>query len=224
MTNPEVLIKQLEDLISKGYDLAPSNLNTPFQVEYSVATSDQKMILVRIHAAIKRIAGKNSTYYQDFKKRLESFEFNGVTVMRNVVSVAEALKLDLEAGYLLSIQQLIHADLFSDYLEMASHLLETRYKDAAAVIAGSTLETHLRQLAIQNGVPIHRDKGKNKTMDSLSQDLIKASVYGKAEGRVIGGWTGIRNDAAHGNYGEYQDEAVRLMIMGIQDFIVRHPA
>ncbi len=36
---------------------------------------------------------------------------------------------------------------------MAEHLLDEGYKDAATVIAGSSLEPHLRQLCQKSGIP-----------------------------------------------------------------------
>lgn len=43
----------------------------------------------------------------------------------------------------------------SEFLDMSQHLNEAGYKDAAAVIAGSTLESHLKELAVKNGICSH---------------------------------------------------------------------
>jgi hypothetical protein len=37
-------------------------------------------------------------------------------------------------------------------------------------------------------------------------------------------WAGIRNDAAHADYGKYTAERVRLMIQGIRHFMSSYPA
>ena len=39
-----------------------------------------------------------------------------------------------------SREELIHASVFADFLQMADYLVDSGYKDAGAVIAGSTLE------------------------------------------------------------------------------------
>jgi len=44
--------------------------------------------------------------------------------------VIEAIRTDLDAGYLQSIAEFIHGDVFSDFLDMARHLLDEKYKDA----------------------------------------------------------------------------------------------
>ena len=44
--------------------------------------------------------------------------------------------------------------LFSDFLELASNLYSTGYKDAAVVICGSVLEGHLRKLCRGLGIAV----------------------------------------------------------------------
>jgi hypothetical protein len=58
------------------------------------------------------------------------------------------------------------------------------YKDAAAVIAGSTLEEHLRKLAQKNGVAIEKADGAPKKADALNADLAGAGAYNKLEQRA----------------------------------------
>ena len=71
-----------------------------------------------------------------------------------MAGIVDALKTDLAAGYVVGIRELIHGELFGDLLESAVHLLEEGYKDPAAVLAGSVLEEHLRQLCKKNTIEI----------------------------------------------------------------------
>jgi uncharacterized protein (DUF2164 family) len=57
----------------------------------------------------------------------------------------QAHRQDYEAGYLQSVVELVHADIFADFLEMADYLLQQGYKDPAAVITGSVFGAHLRE-------------------------------------------------------------------------------
>ncbi|MDX6610131.1 MAG: hypothetical protein QOF85_2056 [Solirubrobacterales bacterium] len=88
--------------------------------------------------------------------------------------------------------------MFADFLEMANHLLGEGYKDAAAVIAGSTLEGHLRTLAEKLGLPTSNDVGEPLKAARLNEDLRKAEAYEKNDQKAVTAWLGIRNDAAHG--------------------------
>ena len=94
-----------------------------------------------------------------------------------MVGVVVSLRADIEAGYTQSLVELIHADVFADYLAMAAELQKNRYKDAAAVLAGSTLEEHLRKLAAKRRVSIG---GRNETpakASRINDELKSASVY-----------------------------------------------
>jgi hypothetical protein len=71
-----------------------------------------------------------------------------------LVAILRALREDYAHGYVRTVQELVHADVFADFLDMASELLTKGYKDAAAVIVGSVLEEHLRQLATLNSMSI----------------------------------------------------------------------
>jgi hypothetical protein len=69
--------------------------------------------------------------------------------------------------------------MFEDLNEMAKHLLHEGYKDAAAVIAGSSLESHLHQLSNKYGVQVDHvapdGASKHKKADQLNQELRKNS-------------------------------------------------
>ena len=54
----------------------------------------------------------------------------------------------------------MHAELFADFLEMADYLLSEGYKDPAAVLGGSMLEEHLRQLRQSMDIRNRRRKAK----------------------------------------------------------------
>jgi len=107
---------------------------------------------------------------------------------------------------------------------MAEHLLGSGYKDAAAVIAGSTLEGHLRQLAAKTEIPSTDGDGRQLKADRLNADLVKVKAYDKTDQKSVTAWLGLRNNAAHGSYDSYEAGHVGPMIAGIRDFIRRRPA
>ena len=124
---------------------------------------------------------------------------------------------------LFDFKDLITAELFTDFLEMAEHLLEHRYKDAAAVIIGSTLENHLRQLCGANSIDINRKNNRGrlvpKKADLLNSELATKGVYNRLDSKSVTAWLDLRNNAAHGNYEEYSHEQVSLMLSGVRNFI-----
>jgi len=107
---------------------------------------------------------------------------------------------------------------------MAEYLLTEGFKDPAAVMAGSVLEEHLRQLCIKNSIPIESIKdGKPipKKADLINSQLASANIYNKLDQKSITSWLDLRNKAAHGQYSEYTKEQVVFMLQGITNFISR---
>ena len=153
-------------------------------------------------------------------------EKHGVTVALTIADLAGillALRSDYLAGYLDDIQELVHASVFADFLEMADHLLNEGYKDPAAVLAGGVLEEHLRKLCEKNGIDTE-SAGSPKKADMLTSQLTEAGAYEKLDQKSVTAWLDLRNKAAHANYDEYAKEQVASMTQGIRDFLTRHPA
>lgn len=170
---------------------------------------------------ILNIFGENHPYFTDFTSRAESAQ---PTSAKRGKGILIAIKNEIENGWLNTTKGLISADIFGDFLEMAEHLLNEGYKDAAAVIIGSTLEQHLRTLAETNEVPVTIEKGGKVTpikADTLNADLTKAGVYTKLDQKNITYWLGVRNDAAHGKYDSYNNEQIQLLINSVSEFMGR---
>ena len=172
---------------------------------------------------LERVFGRESAYYTNFESstqaQLGSHFKSGLGILRSAQE-------EIHGGWLFNLRSLVSADIFADYL-VASHLSDGGYKDPAAVLAGSTLEEHIRQLCQNNGVPVEENKnGKLVPLraDRLNAELAKAGVYGKLDQKNVTAWLDLRNKAAHGHYGDYTEDQVRLLIQSVGDFIARHPA
>ena len=178
-------------------------------------------------STIERISGSNSIYVRQAEAVLKKYGTDNPYNIPILSGILDALKNDLSKGYLTTIVELIHAELFSDFLEMAGYLLEEGYKDASAVIAGSSLEAHLRQLCNKHNIPVEKktEKGvRAKKADELNIELAKNDVYSKLDQKNVTAWLGLRNNAAHGNYDEYSKEQVVILVSSIRDFITRMSA
>jgi hypothetical protein len=180
-----------------------------------------------IHA-IERAAGKGSVYYRQIEKLLNNADprFENWIIPR-IGGYLDAFIEVYEKGYLNTFQELIHADVFSDFLEMAEELLTKNYKDSSAVLIGGVLEEHLRKLCIKNSIEIERTDSKGNSLpkkaEAMNTDLYKQEVYTKIYQKSVTSWLDLRNNAAHGKYDEYSREQVRLMLMGVLDLIKKYP-
>jgi hypothetical protein len=136
-----------------------------------------------------------------------------------------AVRAELEGGWFATTKGLVSAEIFADFIEMATFLVAEKYKDAGAVIVGSVLEEHLRQLCLKNGIEVSFEKNGvvvQKKADRLNGDLAGAQVYNKLEQKSVTAWLDLRNKAAHGKYDEYGQQQVELMLQGVTDFMARN--
>ncbi len=176
---------------------------------------------------MERIAGRSSAYWQDAEK-FRTSSWHESAKVRLFLGLLKSLNEDLKAGYLRTLEELVHGELFGDLIDMAKHLLDSGYKDAAAVITGSSLEAHLRQLAKRWNVPIDRPTSSGgvepKKADTINADLVKAGAYAALDQKSVTAWLDLRNKAAHGRYSEYEKAQVGLMIDSVRDFMIRCPA
>jgi hypothetical protein len=188
--------------------------------------SDAEGIPARSESAIRKICGDESPYTERMVKILGRLYGEGAKAGL-IVGIVKALKGDLDDGHLQSLPELIRGEMFQDLNQMAKHLLQEGYKDAAAVIAGSSLESHLHQLSNKYGISVvytaKDGSSKRKKAESLNQDLGK-NAYSLFDQKQITAWLDLRNNAAHGNYSEYDEDQVAKLIEWVGDFISKNPA
>ena len=222
---PSPFEAELEALVQEYKDIE-EKLQPDKSVYEVTSTKHMAQMQTRCRTVIKRAAGRNSEYYQQVKDILTTTKPTSYISYGNLsglIGVADALLHDIRSGYLKSFEELVHGELFVDFLEMAQYLLHEGFKDAAAVIAGSTLEAHLRQLCEKVGIPVEKD-GKPKKAETINSELYKAKAYKKLDQKNVTAWLDLRNEAAHGHYGEYSKEDVKTLIAGIRYFITKVPA
>ena len=181
-----------------------------------------KQMQTRCLAAIERAAGRNSVYYEQARAILES-RAHSWRHLAGLIGVADSLLHNIRAGYLKTLEELLRGEVFGDFLEMAQYLLDSGYKDAAAVVAGSTLEAHLKQLCKKSGIPVDV-AGKPKKADKINSELATQSAYSKLDQKNVTAWLSLRNSSAHGDFGAYDKGQVSLLISAVRDFITRVPA
>jgi hypothetical protein len=223
----QAAIAQLERVLSLYEDLQIQADHQDLSGD-GLLESEHHKVIAHARAAIERISGPGSSYLRQAESILENLNrgWIGHKVIA-IMGVVESLLADTQAGYLDTLAELLHAEVFGDLIEMAQHLLDEGYKDPAAVIVGGALEAHLRRLCERNSVEIESasDRGvRPKKADQINSELAAASVYSKLDQKNVTAWLDLRNRAAHGRFDEYSREQVLLFLSGVRDFITRHPA
>ncbi len=131
------------------------------------------------------------------------------------VAVLRAAKDDIEGGHLQKVETLVSASVFSDFLEMAEHLLDNGYKDPAASLIGAVLENGLRRICSNNDLPVKSDDN----IGSLNRKLADKGVYNRLQQREIEVWNKLRDYADHGHFEEYKLENAKDMLGGVRKFL-----
>jgi hypothetical protein len=178
-------------------------------------------------AAIEAFAGRDSQHFADFNHQTTKSPDFDENDYFNAKGILTTLRAQIARGWLLNASQIISGEMFADLLDMAQHLVGEHYSLAAAVLAGSSLEAHMRRLATAASIDLEQVNGKGdivpKKADTLNAELKKANVYDAAEQKQITAWLAVRNNAAHGHQDKIHEPVVAGMVDGIRNFIVRHP-
>ncbi len=215
----EDIKRRVDELIT----IAGHVLNTKRTTDFHSYVSSEQFNEFRAASLsfLRNTFGTDHPFYVEFNKQAKDATPYDTEEGRGILKAA---KQEIDGGWLFTVKGLISAEIFSDFLEMGEYLLKEGYKDPAAVMTGSVLEEHLRQLCLRNSISIETIKdGKPfpKKADLLNSELASANIYNKLDQKSITSWLDLRNKAAHGQYSEYTKEQVELMYQGVTNFISR---
>jgi hypothetical protein len=219
----EDLVKRAEELAGLGSAVLATKTHGSSGWPYVDSTMFAELETAAL-SFVQRTFGTDSPYYKQpqFDKA-----WSYLSRTPYIIGALKACRDELAGGWVFTTRGLVSAEVFSDFLSMAEHLLGGGYKDAAAVMIGSVLEEHLRQLCQKHSISITIAKPDGTLVplkaDALNSELARAGVYSKLDHKNMTAWLDLRNKAAHGKYGEYTLDQVDLMLRGVTDFIVRTP-
>jgi hypothetical protein len=214
------ILQQLDAVISTCEGVRSRSKYDDLSDLKGAATSE---VLARMQATIARLSPPGSSHRIAADGLMKQYGVGNGYAVGLLLGILRAMRADYAAGYFTNIAELIHADLFADFLEMSDHLLSQGYKDPAAVMTGSVLEEHLRKLCDKCGIPTITGETSKKA-DLLNAELAAASAYSKLDQKSVTAWLDLRNKAAHGKYSEYTKEQVQMLQDGVRHFMTRYPA
>ncbi len=208
----EKYIERVRELIRMAVDMKSDRHNTEGkftnETYYKWATSCKSLL--------NSMTGQSSDFYQDFVNILKYR--SPMLRLAAGIGILNALKEEIESGLLVSVQTLALSEVFSDFLEMAEHLLESGYKDPTASLIGAVLENGLQKLAEKNNIPLKpRDD-----ISALNTKLADKKIYTRLTQSQIQAWKKLRDNAAHGKFAEYDEKDVKAFLDGTRAFLVKH--
>jgi hypothetical protein len=161
------------------------------------------------------LLGPDHTYVDHFRKQVTQ-GFTGS--VKSGKGILQAVREDIEAGYLTRIETLVSADIFDDFLEMAEYLFSQGYKDSTASLVGAVLENGLRRICLAHGATL----SAKEDISSLNKKLADAEVYNRLTQKKVQVWNDIRNNADHGKFSEYKADDVNEMLEGVRNFLEQY--
>ncbi len=210
------ILQRMDELMKVGEKVLSTKREPPsntFGLSASVNSQDAHQWFTSVQNLLVRVFGIDSEHYKNFSdKNKKGLKYHQVYCAQGVLKAA---KDDYENEQLFELKKIIEADLFDDFLEQATSLLEAGYYQPSAVIAGSVLEDGLRKLCANNQIVL---SAKPK-LDFMNAQLAKAGLYNKFTQKRITAIADIRNNAAHGKWDQFDKQDVQEMISWIAKFM-----
>nr|WP_246547224.1 DUF4145 domain-containing protein [Ancylobacter defluvii] len=209
-----ILVNRFNELKKEADNIEASKIVDQSEYIPKYAINGNRLLTwrVKVRNLISIACGQKSEHYIQFleEEKPDSFS-NYHDIFLRLRAVFSAAKEDFEGGYLITLKNLIQAEVFSTELDQARELLESGYLTPAAVVAGVVLETKLRQLCSSRGIP----EGK---LDRMNADLAKSGLYTLLVQKRITALADIRNNAAHGQPDKFNESDVQDFISYVERF------
>lgn len=223
----EIALRQIDSLLT-----ALSNMRLDWRTLAETSAGQAEVMLniesqafiVRVEAMIERLIPNGDPFRRSFQYSIRDDEVDVKVKLLRLRATLTALREEYANGFRQSLPELIHGEVFGDFLDMADHLHTQGYIVAAAVIAGTVLEEHVRKLAAKCNLSLTDPNGKTKKVETLNQELAKAGTYKGSVQKQITAWYGLRNEAAHGTLQPQDYGPVGPMVMGVRSFAALYPA
>lgn len=203
-------------LLRKNVELLLKQYNSIREVDFAKLHA----LNARSISLINSIEGKGSPFATTLQNADGAFG-NKLATSKEVL-IAFVDHIESGFGTSISYKRKAEVDVISDFLDQAQQLLDNKniHPAAAAVLVGATLEEYLRSWVENEAIDI---SGKTPTIDGYTKALREVEIISKQDVKDITSWTGIRNAAAHGDWGELSDRSrVRLMLEGVNLFMRRY--
>jgi len=164
--------------------------------------------------AVGQIVGRDTDYYRLIDEAGSASMYASI-VGQHIGEALRALRSDIANGYLRRQADLIAAEVFGDFLDMAGHLLDNGYHHPAAMLIGAVLEDGLRRLARGAGIAVK----SGDDLSALNHRLADNKVYNDLVRKQVGVWADVRNHADHGEWEQVTEPDVRDMYSGVTRFM-----
>ncbi|MGV1908646.1 DUF4145 domain-containing protein [Agrobacterium cavarae] len=218
MANTAVLVKRFEELETQlgAVEATKRYENSEYFAGDRVDSEKLLNWQVKARHLLTLACGADSVHLAAFLKGEEPRAYrSNYEMLKELKAIFLAAKEDFAGGFVASVRQLVQAEVFDTELDQARELLAGGYATAAAVITGVVLETAMRDMCSKAAIA-------PASLNKMNTDLTKAGVYNLLTQKRITAMADIRNNAAHGNPGQFQPQDVTDMIAYVESFLAQY--
>ncbi len=210
------IVVRLSALIAMGEKVLSTRHSPPAHIMSDDYVDDAMFRQWRTSSlAFLRMMPSDFVYYSEFEPNCRVAYYGHA---QEGVAILKAAKEDIEGGHLQKVETLVSAEMFTDFLDMAEHLLENGYHHPAASLIGAVLEDGLRRICSNNRIGVKKDDN----ISSLNQKLADNKIYTRLQQGEIQNWNKLRDSADHGRFNEYTSDNVKKMMSEVRTFLVSY--
>ncbi len=217
MTLEEQAQSRLDVLIAKG-TLVQTSFSRPSPYDGGSPVVDPGKFAEWRSQTLTFLRGflpSDHTYVDSFDKQAAKATLGQVQAG---LGILQGMREDVVGEHLTELRVLVSAEVFSELMDMARHLLENGYVSPAASLCGAVLEDGLRRIATRAGVRVR----ESDDLNTLNQSCMGKGVYSAIDRSRIQVWIVVRNKADHGKWDEVSERDVDDMLTGVSRFIDDH--
>ena len=215
----EAIQKRFTELVALGRTLIqrlPYGDSAAYYVSDQYQAEYQKWISNVVNV-IQLAAPKNKAYADETHRIVTHEGFTGgipVDGVRKLLGVLEAAESDWTSGLLRSIEFVVAAETFDDFLDQAARYHKGNAKLESAVLASAVLEDTTKKICIKNEIDV-----KGKSLELLIDDLVKADILTGVKAKRVKSAAGVRNHALHAEWDDFDIKDVGGMIETLRELV-----
>jgi len=172
-------------------------------------------------ANLLQVAAPASSHFvaESTKLLAETDDASGIktSTVSKMLGVLESASTEWSAGMMRSIEFMVAAATFDDFLDHAAAYHKGGKKTEAAVLGSAVFEDVVKRICAK-----HKIAATGKTVDPLIDDLAAAGVLTAVKAKRAKAYAGVRNHALHAEWDKLDLKDVGQMLQGVRELIEEH--
>jgi uncharacterized protein YutE (UPF0331/DUF86 family) len=215
------LIKQGEDLFNESDYVKHPSLDDLSLVSFARTRVDEKDMptyqswLSSSCNIINLLAPKSSYYHTEIKEILTNKKTgNSISyrMVARILGLLKSVKDEFSQGLLRDVEYIIAAGTFDDFLDHASSYHKSDKKIESSILASTVFEDVIKKLSEKNDL-------KGRSTEERIKELVKKDIITSVKAKRLRVYAGIRNNALHAKWEEFDIKDVGEMIGGLRELI-----